>query len=1652
MVNEEKPDQNKPGDLIRDRAIRLFTYLRELTQLRSKVIRTLDNYDNVLWFSEIPHEKECFTPAWGIAREGAEEIWLEIKKPKLPPLPTVPDKLFPWVRESDLVDSSKDEPEILQRILAPAKEDDLHSEEKEASSSSSEPKFLELNDHLHILDIWADYLEKKWKPWAIEHRRLKRVQEVYAKLFTIYQKQKSLGEAFELVIGLGLLNWQTPTGQRVCRHLITYQAAITLDSNSGTLSVCPPAEGIKLSLEQDMLEASERPISEVQVRIEQQAKELDDDIWNIAGVEEVLRSWVQSVSAEGTYSGELVKPDKTTINPFVSYSPAFILRKRTERGLIRVYQEIIEQLNSGVEIPGGIVRTVEIVDDYHGNDRDTDISSCTDEFREIFFPLPANDEQLEIVENLNTRQGVLVQGPPGTGKSHTIVNLICHLLALGKRVLVTSQTPRALKVLKEKILKEEGSKEMAALCVSLLGNDSFALEDLEASVRGITDRYHNWNPHINIQRINTLRQELDKLRKRFENLNQKLREIKERETYMHNLFDGMYRGTAQQIAQQVVAGQTKHGWLQMRIALDEKPPLTNQEALELLRLYRELTPDRVNEIKKQIVSLEELPTPEEFVRKRDIEMHAITNHKAFADLTQTKLYGILKAVGAEKRGILRESLDKLLTAIASVPKHTQPWIGKAVDDILSNRERSWRELYNKSRDRLDGLLAEARIAEDRNLNLPVGCDRATLMADAKVLLDHLQKGGGFGIPGFRPKPVKSARYIIKEIRVDGRLCDNIDSLKALIATLSIDEHLDKLWSYWKPFVSRIEGSRLTQAGELEDICQQLEAALHLHELVENTKAACAAINGLPTLASHSVNEIEHYRALLDGILSKQDLEQARAVFKQADHAFRTALTNPDVHPVVREGLRALSERDESIYGVFYTKVLSLNTDRGRLTRRVELDSRLRKTAHTIADQLAEEFQMDFWDEILLHFTESWWWAQANTWLDEHIAGVSEAQLSQEIKDVQKQICITTGRLVTAMAWGHCLNRLKKSDHEHLIAWKQAMRRIGKGTGKRAEVYRREARENMEGCRDTIPAWIMPLYRVAETVKPAKDAYDVVIIDEASQSGPDALFLQFISKKIIVVGDDMQISPDSIGIPREDVDRLRDQYIRDLPLPHIGALGVEETSFFHLAEILFGGRIILREHFRCMPEIIQFSNDLCYQNTPLVPLRQYSPNRLKPVIAKHVADGYREGDTRTPRNPPEAQAIVDVIAECCLDPAYEGKTMGVISLLGEYQARLIEQKLLEAIGPEEIEHRNLICGDAYAFQGDERDIVFLSLIAAHGETEMYALTGQKHQRRFNVAASRARDQMWLFHTPTINDFRNKECLRYRLLSYCQNPKVQPTSIKGIDIEKLKYDALNVKRNEDNHPPPFGSWFEIDVFIKIIGRGYRTIPQFEVANYHIDFVVEGMRGRLAVECNGDKWHGPERYEYDMKRQRILERCGWTFWSVHGSEYYHSPDLAMESLWVLLNRLGIAPGGQDIGPNDNESKKADILSVKRLQDTALQQEEIKEMSGIHSDQTSINAQETSQNQLRLSDSHDGVDKYANREEKLEAILSIMPPEGPISRSKAIRVAAGLLKNKGRIEYQRVRKNGYVWNEFKSAITAGIRRGLLDGDADTIWRCTFK
>jgi very-short-patch-repair endonuclease len=341
----------------------------------------------------------------------------------------------------------------------------------------------------------------------------------------------------------------------------------------------------------------------------------------------------------------------------------------------------------------------------------------------------------------------------------------------------------------------------------------------------------------------------------------------------------------------------------------------------------------------------------------------------------------------------------------------------------------------------------------------------------------------------------------------------------------------------------------------------------------------------------------------------------------------------------------------------------------------------------------------------------------------------------------------------------------------------------------------------------------------------------------------------------------------------------------------------QRSLFDEAKMRFGGMLTLLEHRRCVPEIIGFSNQIAYEpdGVRLIPVRQFGADRLEPIRPVFVRDGFQKGSSSSTTNPVEADAVVAQIAKCLADPRYDGLTFGVISLLGSAQAKLIQSKLLEVVKEEEWSARDLRCGDAADFQGSERDVMFLSMVAAHQDgRRLAALTATTYVQRYNVSASRAKDQLWLFHSVDPASLTNAEDMRRQLLEYCYGISRRTAT----SDERVVQGALP----EDQLVAPFDSLFEQRVCNRLLDRGFSVIPQYPALGYSLDLVVTGATTRLAVECDGDAWHGPDAYARDMGRQRELERCGWHFFRVLESEFYLDQIRALAPLWEKLDELSI------------------------------------------------------------------------------------------------------------------------------------------------------
>ena len=1476
------------------KAISLVDYLLRIASLRTKLVRDVKDYEKILWLSDIPQQKGCFTQAWGRDEDYDSDIWIEVQTRREPELPTIPRQCKGWIDKLSLRNKN-DFPELLHERIKEIKN-------PQWQKGSDQPEYISVTEHLEdfpeVQKAWDRYLEERWLPWVEDHNSWERVHEVYSKLFAIHQEQLRLGEEYELILGLGLLTWQTPSGQRVRRHLIVADAVLEFEARLGKFTVRPHPEGAKLRPELDMLDVEEQPI-----RAEEIAKaslaDSGDDPWDKGCIEGVLQALVHSINPQGEYVETLKKEDiRASEKPVVEYAPALILRKRSAKGLTEALKRIKERIEKGDDIPVEFADLAEIGAKVDGGSDDSPEEQNKAFDGEIFFPKPSNEEQRSIVEKLRSASGVLVQGPPGTGKSHTIANLICHLLATGQRALITAKTPRALQVL-ERLIPEE----LRPLCINLLGSGPEERRSLEASVSGILRKNEEWHEERAKREEAELEERLRNLREELAKINRRVRFIRESETHTQVIAEGRYRGTAARIAEAVNRDKPKYDWFTDRINYNDSCPFNANELRSILKELRYFTPKKCEELNLHWPGA--LPSQDEFTTLIQEERRVADQEKALQVGANEQLAILPTKSDPDSIQAVQDALDAFLDALRRLKSLSYSWMTEALRDVLCGNSALWKELARVTKDVITSVEPFVEIADNNSIEIPNTSDIRMLYEDALKLKEHLENGGKLGWGPFRPKTVKERIHVIKTVRIGGHPCSTIEHLSVLCGALRVRIECEKAWNFWKGRADKTPGPYALQLTALKSMCDALENALQLEDLIAECREA---IRKCPSVREPVWSDEDQVERLIASCQLAQIRHQKQFVAEKIQSIkapISYVAATSKAHPVTIELLNAIRSRNSVEFAKASSKIWELKEERQRLQEVDEHLSKLSRLLPNLTDELKRTCDEPYWDARFQDIREAWCWAQARHWIEEYIKKEDVPALTKRAKQIEDEINKTIAKLASLYAWSFCFSRLKEDHRRHMEAWQQSMRRLGKGTGKHAPRYRREAQHHLNQCREAVPAWVMPLHRIWDTVDPAPGMFDIIIVDEASQCGLEALPLFYLGKKILIVGDDKQISPEAVGLPRDAVHRLMEELLHDFRFK--SSFDVESSLFDH-GKLRYGTRqIALREHFRCMPEIIRFSNDLCYTDTPLIPLRQYGSDRLPPLQHVFIEDGYREGSYNRAINRPEAKAIVEMIVKLCSDVRYAEKTMGVVVLQGDTQAGLIEDLLLKELGAEEMDRRRLICGNPYSFQGDERDVIFLSMVAAPNE-RIGPLTKAADERRFNVAVSRARDQVWLFHSVQLEDLSEKD-LRRKLLEFFLNSK--PQQVAGIDRDELERRAKEDNRSLVRPPAPFESWFEVDVALELLRRGFVVTPQFEVAGKRIDLVVEGGHARLAVECDGDYWHGIDRYEEDMQRQRQLERCGWEFFRVRECAFYADKDAALRDLWLTLEERGILPGACFIDP---------------------------------------------------------------------------------------------------------------------------------------------
>ncbi|MEU9097421.1 AAA domain-containing protein [Streptomyces sp. NPDC048361] len=1472
------------------RVRQIFRFLAEAEESKSRPVRTLEGAAGAVWFDELPDGDGVAVMIDG-ALQGDDPAWLTVARPEREDAPHPEPLLAPWVDQTRIRDFKATRAPHLRRRVEPEFPD-------WSRGIPLEKTYHELDEHPEREKIEKLYTawEQEWLAWAQRRRAIDPLVRLYDRLHKMHEDAAGLGEAYELVLGLGRLTWQTSTGQRVERHLVTHRATLRLDPFTGTLTAAPDPTGAGLELEEGMLEGAQHVPGAVRESIVEVLEDALDvtDPEHLGAVHTALRSWVNAAHSAGSYAPtvERAKPRSLDV-PQVGLAPALVLRERSRRSTMDALKAIARQVDAGTP-PTALLRYIAGRD---GALTAADLAAAQDDGTapggdEMYFALPANEEQRTIAERLRTNRLVVVQGPPGTGKTHTIANLVTDLLAQGKRVLITSHTPRALRVLRDKL-----PESVRDLCVSRTEDGAAAQRELEASVQRILGEYASYDEGFSRNQIRTLQGRLAKARAAQQAMLRDLAVLREQETHRFDAEIGDYSGSLQEVAERLTAEAGSYDWL--GTVPQEQPALSPGEALRLLHTTRAYTPHHQS-LAADVPGPSELPGAGDFEEAVRVVRSAEEAHAAARQDPRCAEYDMaVRSLGEEEQRRLSSALDAFTTArarAAALAATAGDWAAALLGQVTEGQDwqaRSRRAAVTDTLTAVDSSLAILGTAMVSGLEQYAP---ATALAQATALHDGLGRGQKLrGSLGMRSKLAKTVGAFAENVRVDGRAPDDVPSSAVVVARVQLELRLAQVESEWGTPVDAWQGhgprlARLRQDAEV------LDALLAVGNARTEVLTAAATSPALAVATWHDPSVDNAVRTLLRASSTLRAAEQSRKVIADAEELLRAWSDRPGVSPAVVRAHGAVRDRDVDGYRAFGEEMAEVR-EAARL--RAEQDgalARVRAVFPALADRITATHTDPVWDARLPSLTEAWAWSAWRDRMERLTDPEAERALRRRLTEADDEARIMLARLAAARAWHRCLGLLTGDQSRALSAYQQAARRI---KGKYQHRYRRDAQAALSKAQTAVPAWIMPLHQVAETVPMDRPGlFDVVIVDEASQSGLEAMLLSWIADRMVVVGDSKQVSPSTVGLKQDEYFHLRDRLLTTLE-PDVRSLFGPESSFFDLTEALSAGRgtLMLKEHFRCMPEIISFSNDLCY-NRDLLPLRQYGADRLPPVRTVYVESGEAVGTNARLANTAEARALVDAIVRCCADPAYAGKTMGVISLrASKGHLTELENLLAERLDYEQREERRIRVGDAEDFQGDERHVMFISLVNS-ATTAAGAVpggfNGKTYEQRINVAASRAQDQVWVFHSARVEQFHEND-LRRRWLDHLTRPVEE-------DVVTVEREVLPDVRHE-----AFESLFQQRVYLELTARGHRVRPGYRVGRHTIDLVVEGGTRRLAVACDGDAFAEGEDASTAAARQRDLERVDWTFVRIRGSRFHLDREQALAPLWAELERLGIEAVGR-------------------------------------------------------------------------------------------------------------------------------------------------
>jgi hypothetical protein len=861
------------------------------------------------------------------------------------------------------------------------------------------------------------------------------------------------------------------------RHIYTFPVAVEYDEATARLSVVAAESSETLRTEDDMLDPGLIPAPESMAAIRAEARELDTHPLHREQVGALARRLVHCLDAEGAYRDEDTAPAPGA-DPVIAYAPAIILRKRTQHGLVHIFETIAEQIRESGEVPDGIIP---LVDPEHvpAPDRAPAEGALVPVDDEPFLPMPVNETQLRIVRSVDSHAQVLVQGPPGTGKTHTAAALLSHLLAQGKRVLVTAHTDRALAEVREKL-----PEEIRALAVSVIGSSRDEMAELKTAVAEIAKAAHEHDSAANAAVIQRCGEQIETQRRPRAEANHTLLATREREVAEHER--GGYRGTLAAIARTHEAQEQLYGWLAelTRVGPDEPAPLSTAEVVEwhsyLLDLA--LAADEPEAIQR-LVDLDTVATPEQFADLVADEQRADEMAAAHESAMPHPAYEAALRLPQTQRETLRARLQNLAREAAALADRREKWVGDALTAVRAGRGGPWRARG----ERIAELTARATgpvvwLGSLTEVSLPEE-EAGPLESLARAVRDYLSGGGQVrtaldGSPRigrFADMRLKEARLLFEHVRVNGLPPTSGAQLDAVLAWIDAHRTLAALDREWPENVRVPAANTLVERLRWHETeHEQLQKVLALADELAAEETHLGEL-GLPAPDWADPAAVREYAAAVDAAAAAD----ARAAAAEPLRALELAVAEPaprlgtgaatGATPATATLRAAIAGRDREGYVAAFLRLSRLWRVRELIRRRDELGALLAAAAPGLAEAVRVNPTDTAWRQRLAGFEGAWAWAAVGSWVREQEAvdvNALQAAVSRAEERIREQIAVLAAR----RAWDYAASpdRLGGRARADLTQYAQLVARLGRGTGKYAAARRAEIQRAMDRCRPSVP--------------------------------------------------------------------------------------------------------------------------------------------------------------------------------------------------------------------------------------------------------------------------------------------------------------------------------------------------------------------------------------------------------------------------------------------------------------------------------------------------------------------------------------------------------------------------------------------------------